>query len=92
MIGANGLQGAIAQASPQPCIVFGPAHGRRTDPLGAVRATQVILGEKQVLRASSPMSADAMVAGVTEHIDLPGRVHVHDVDGGLSLSGHGGVA
>ena len=28
--------------------------------------------------------------GVTEHIDLAGRVHVHDVDGGLRLSGHGG--
>jgi len=79
VIGGNGLDGAVLQALPQALIVQPRAHGRRADPLGAIRAAQIILGEEQVLRAGLAHHLQAVLAGVGQHINLAGHIHMHKV-------------
>ena len=62
-----------AHTLPQAGVVGRGAHGRRADPLGPVRAAQVVLGEEQVLRAGLAHHLDAVLAGVLQHVHFAGR-------------------
>jgi len=42
-------------------------------------ATQVVLGEEQVLRAGLAHYLDAVLTCVFQHIHFTGRIHMHDV-------------